>query len=97
MMTFSDNFAFRRIQRTDRLAVAKHGRLVRDRDHFFQLVGNHDAGNALLLQLTQQLQQVLAVVLVERSRRLVQNEQLDVLAERLGNFHELLLADPETP
>ncbi|MNJ34905.1 hypothetical protein D3C77_296310 [compost metagenome] len=49
----------------------------------------------MLLQLQDQIEQVLAVILVKRGRRFIENEQLDLLGERLGDFHELLLADSD--
>ena len=42
-----------------------------------------------------QVQQVLAVVFVQGRGRLVQDQQLDVLAQRLGDFDQLLLADAQ--
>ena len=60
-----------------------------------ELVRDHDRGDALLLELAQQAQQVLGVAVVERRRRLVEDEQLDLLRERLGDLDELLLADAE--
>ena len=51
--------------------------------------------DALRLQLAQEAEQVLGVVVVQRRRRLVEDQQLDLLGERLGDLDELLLADAE--
>ncbi|MNW07117.1 hypothetical protein D3C71_2036610 [compost metagenome] len=58
-------------------------------------MGNQDAGNALPLELQHQLQQIFAIVLVQRRRRFVQNEQLYPLGQCFRNFHQLLLANPD--
>ena len=47
------------------------------------------------LQPAHQVQQVLGVGLVQRGGGLVQDEQLHVLVQRLGDLHELLLADAD--
>ncbi len=60
-----------------------------------QLVRDEDAGDALGAELAQLLEQLLGIGLVERRRRLVEDQQLDVLGQRLGDLDELLLADPE--
>ena len=49
----------------------------------------------LLLELQQQLQQRVAVALVQAGGRLVQDQQLHFLGKRLGDFHQLLLADAD--
>ena len=49
----------------------------------------------LLLQLAEQAEQVRGVVVVQRGGRLVQDEQLHVLGQRLGDLDQLLLADAE--
>ena len=41
------------------------------------------------------LQQVFAVILVQRRSRLVQDQQLDILAQRLGDLDQLLLANAQ--
>jgi hypothetical protein len=59
------------------------------------LVRDQDRGDALSAELGQQLEQRVAVGLVERGGRLVENEQLDVFRQRLGDLDQLLLADAE--
>lgn len=77
----------------DGLAVTDDGEGVGDLFDFVELVGDHDAGHALTAEVVQQHEQILRVLLVERRGRLVENEQLDVLGQCLGDLHELLLAD----
>lgn len=57
-----------------------------------QLVGDDDRGDALLLQLQDEIEEFAAVLVVEGRRRLVQDEQPHLLRQRLGDLHELLLA-----
>ena len=47
------------------------------------------------LELDQQTQQSVAVGLVEAGGRLVEDQQLDLLGERLGDLDQLLLADAQ--
>ena len=47
------------------------------------------------LQLEEEVEERLAVVLLQRRGRLVEDQEADVLGERLGDLHELLLADAE--
>ncbi len=68
---------------------------VRDRLDLLELVGDQDAGDALVAEVTQQLEECLGVVLVERGGGLVEDQQLDVLGQGLGDLDELLLADTE--
>ena len=84
--------ANRCVQRLDRLAVAQDRDGVGDRLDLVQLVRDHDRGDAALLEAAQQVQQVLRVALVQRRGGLVEDEQLDVLGERLRDLDELLLA-----
>jgi hypothetical protein len=60
-----------------------------------ELVGDQDRGDALRLEAQQKLQQGFAVRLAEARGRLIEDQQLDLLGERLGDLHELLLADTE--
>ena len=57
-----------------------------------QLVGDHDTGDALIPQLTHDVEKVDAVVLVQRGSRLVENNQLAVLGESLCDLDKLLIA-----
>ena len=86
------DFALVRIQGGNRLAVAQHGDRIGNGDDFFQLVRNHHAGDTVLFQLTDQVQQVFAVILIQGGGRFVQDEQFDILAQCLGNLDQLLLA-----
>ena len=79
----------------DRAAVADDGDRVGDRGDLVELVGDHDLGDALGLQATHQVQQVRGVVLVEGGGGLVEDEQLDVLGQGLGDLDQLLLAHAE--
>ena len=47
------------------------------------------------LEFQQQIEQRVAVAFVEAGGRLVEDQQLDLLGERLGDFDQLLLADAE--
>ena len=53
---------------------------------------NQDRGDALGFQAQQQVEQGRAVAFVQAGRRLVEDQQLDVLAQRLGDLDQLLLA-----
>ena len=48
-----------------------------------------------LLNSSSRLEQRVAVAFVEARGRLVQDQQLDLLGQRLGDFDQLLLADAE--
>ncbi len=69
--------------------------LVRDLLDLVELVADDDARDALGLQPDDQVEQVLRVVLVQGRGGLVEDEQLDVLVQRLRDLHELLLADAD--
>ena len=56
---------------------------------------NQDRGNAALTELFQQRQKRVAVLLVERRRRLIENEQAHFLRQGLGDLDKLLLAEAE--
>ena len=84
-----------RVERLDGRAVADDGDLVGDLRDLVELVRDEDRGHALRLEFEQQVQQRRAVGLVEARGRLVENQQLDVLGERLGDLDQLLLADAD--
>ena len=73
-------------------AVTDDGDLVGNVGDLVELVGNDDAGHALFLEAQHQVKQRLGIGLVEGRSRLVQNQQLGVLRQSLGDFHHLLLA-----
>ena len=83
------------IHRLDRAPVAQHGDAVRDLRNLVQLVGDQDGRDALGAQADQQVQQRRAVALVEARGRLVEDQQADLLRQRLRDLHQLLLADAE--
>ena len=84
-----------RVERLDRAAVAQDRDGVGDRRHLVELVRDDHAGDALVAQPAQQVEQVGRVVVVERRGRLVEDQQLHLLRQRLGDLDELLLADAE--
>ena len=83
------------VDRLDRRAVTDDGDLVGDLREFVQFVRNDDRGDALRLELDEQPQQRVAVGFVEAGGRLVEDQQLDLLGERLGDLDQLLLADAQ--
>ncbi len=83
------------IERLDRPAVADDGHMVGDAIDLIELVRNEDGGDALPLEFEQQVEQRLAVLLAEAGGRLVEDKELDLLAQRLGDFDQLLLADAD--
>ena len=76
----------------NRGAVADHRDLVRHIRNLVQLVGDDDTGHTLRLELQHQIKQLLRIGLVERRGRLVEDQQLDVLGERLCDLNQLLFA-----
>ena len=76
-------------------AVAQHGDGVRDLGDFVELVGDQDRGDALRLEFQQQVEQRVAVALVQAGGGLVEDQQLNLLGQRLGDLDQLLLADAE--
>ena len=81
--------------RLDRLAVADDRDRVGDLLDLVELVADDDRRDALLLEVQDQVEQVVGVLVVERRGRLVEDEQLHPLRERLGDLDELLLADAD--
>ena len=76
----------------DRLAIADHRDAVGDLHHLIQLVGDEHRRDALRPEALQQFEQRIGIGFVEARRRLVEDQQLDRLVERFGDFNELLLA-----
>ncbi len=68
---------------------------VGDPHHLIELVRDDDAGQALLPEFDDQVEQVPAVLVVQRRGRLVEDEQLHLLGQCLGDLDELLLADAD--
>ena len=80
------------VEHFNRAAIAQHRDGVGHVGDFIELVRNQDAGDALAFELQQQLQQGVAVGFVQAGRGLVQDQQLDLARQGLGNFDQLLLA-----
>ncbi len=89
------HFPFVRVQGDHGLAIAQNRHRIGDLHDLLQLVRDHDASHALFLQVAQQVEQVVDVDLVQCRSGLVQDQQLDFLAQRLGNLDQLLFADPQ--
>ena len=51
----------------------------------------------MILQVSQQIEQVLAVIFIQCGGGLIQNEQSDILAQRLCNFDQLLFSNTQFP
>ena len=83
------------VERLDRRAVADDGDLVGDLGDLVELVRDEDRRHPLRLEFEQEVEQRRAVGLVEARGRLVEDQQLDVLGERLGDLDQLLLADAD--
>src|SRR5688500_3140941 len=83
------------VEPVDRRAVSQDGDGVGDLQDLVQLVRDEDRGNAVRPELLEQRQQRVAVALVEAGGRLVEDQQLHLLGEGLGDLHQLLLADAE--
>src|SRR6202044_990825 len=60
-----------------------------------ELVRNDDRSDALSLEFYEQTQQSVAVGFVKAGGRLIEDQQLHLLGERLGNLDKLLLADSQ--
>ncbi len=76
----------------DDQAVSQHGDGIRNAKKLFQLVGDIDAGDAMLLERAQDLHELFDLGFGERARRLVEDQYLGVLRQRLGNLGHLPLA-----
>ena len=77
------------------LTVAQHSDAIGERDDFVQAVRRVDDRNARLRELSHDLEQGLAFGARERGRRLVHDQNPRVQRQRLGDFDQLLFADPE--
>ena len=84
-----------RVDGLHRGAVAHHGDGIGDLASLVELVRDQDRGDALALEFQQQFEQRVAVVFVQAGGRLVQDQQLYALGQRLGDLDQLLLADAE--
>ena len=70
-------------------AVSHDRYFVRDLQDLFHLVRDVNNRTALCLQLTDNLEQVLCLVVRQRRRRFVHDDDLRVVADRLRNLHQL--------
>src|SRR5258706_8889196 len=83
------------IQRIDGATIAQHGDAVGDTSHLVELVRDQDRGHAMGAEFKQKVEQRRAVAFIEACGRLVENQKAYLLGQRLGDLHQLLLADPE--
>src|SRR5467141_587004 len=83
------------IHRIHGATVAQHGDAVGDTRHLVELVRDQDRGHALGAELKQKIEQRRTVAFVEACGRLVENQEAHLLGKRLGDLHQLLLADPD--
>ncbi len=60
--------------------------------HFVQLMGDIDAGHALRLEVLDEIEKDARFGCRQRRCRLVENEQLRILVDGLGDLDQLLLA-----
>ena len=79
----------------DGAAVAQDGDRVRYLHHLVELVRDDDRGDPVVTEFDDEIEQVPAVGIVERRGGLVQDQQPNLLGQRLGDLHELLLADAD--
>ena len=79
----------------DEVAVAKHRHLVGDLEQLVHLVGDVDDALALRLQRTDDLEEMLDLALGQRRRRLVHDENVGIVGDRLGDLDHLPVGDRE--
>ncbi len=79
--------------RGDVLAVLEHRDPVGDREDLFQPVGNEDHGHTPVAQLAQRGEEELNLALVEGGGGFVQNEELRLGDDRLGELDKLPLGE----
>src|SRR6185295_8915240 len=76
-------------------SIAQHGAAVGDRHDLVEAMGNIDDGSALALHASEHRKQPGDLALLERRRRLVENEDAAAPAQRLGDGHELAFREAE--
>ena len=79
------------VQRRDPLAVAQHRDAVGEAQNLLQAMRDVDDADACRLELAQHVEEMRRLVVGERRVGFVQDEQLDVAGNRLGDLHHLLL------
>ncbi|HVE95555.1 MAG TPA: hypothetical protein VNA67_00980 [Pseudonocardiaceae bacterium] len=83
-------------QHTDAAAVAQHGDPVGDVSAFLQAVGDEHQTDALLTQVSDDLQQLVGLGAGQCRGRLVQNEHLGVQVDGTGDLHQLRCPMPSS-
>ena len=79
----------------DEAAVAEHRHFVGDLEQFVHLVGDVDDALALGLERADDLEEVLDLALGQRGGRLVHDENVGIVADRLGDLDHLPVGDGE--
>ncbi len=74
------------------LAIADDGHRIAHGRHFVQLVRDVHTSHTLGFQVANNIQQYRDLGCRKRRRRLIQNQQPGLFVERLGDFHQLLMA-----
>ena len=77
----------------DEAAVAEHRHLVGDLEQLVHLVGDVDDALALGLERPDDLEQMLDFALGQRGRRLVHDENIGIVRDRLGDLDHLAIGD----
>ena len=75
------------------LAVAQNRHAIGQLQNLRELMGNKDDAGALLLQLSNHLEQLAHVLSAQRGRRLVEKQKLRVRRQRARDHQHLLLSD----
>ncbi len=83
------------VERDDALPVAQHGDPIGDREHLVEFVRDVDAGNAAFAVAPDQLEQRDHFLIGERGGRLVQDQDLALLADGSGDLDQLPLPDAQ--
>src|SRR5512134_1066925 len=76
----------------DSLAVTKHGDRIRDLEKLIQFVTDVDAGDTVSFESPQNLHQLFDFRLCQRAGRLIEDQDLGILSQRLGEFGHLHLS-----
>ena len=83
--------------RADVLPVADHADGVRNGFDLVQLVRNVDTGDAVVLQIADDVEQNRGFLFGERGRGLIKDQQPDLLIKRFRYFDQLLLPEAQIP
>ncbi|XAZ32782.1 hypothetical protein AAHB34_09040 [Paenarthrobacter ureafaciens] len=93
-----DDFALRDVGGADRVhqgAITQDGQTIRDAEDFLQAMTDEHHGNALFLQPLDHVEETVDLCRGEGRSGLVQNQDFGFGDQGAGNFHELLLRDPQ--